>query len=191
MRPGSHLFVGLVEEDAVDGVRLLEVHRPLAQLQVVVLLAHGGRRRGRGGRGGGSQRGAGRGAPGESCGVLPGCGGGDREAASGCHAPTPAPRDPRPSALKPATDTLRARGSSPFREGGVPGRLPGGNGGGVAGPEARALPILARLSLAWAGPGCPSSGRFAQGWLGPGYPGSLAEGLLSPPRGAEKWRRVL
>jgi hypothetical protein len=38
------LLVGLVEEDAVDWVRLLEVHRPLAQLQVVVLLAHGGRR---------------------------------------------------------------------------------------------------------------------------------------------------
>lgn len=37
----AHLLVGLVEEHAVNRVRLLELHRPLAQLQVVVLAAHG------------------------------------------------------------------------------------------------------------------------------------------------------
>lgn len=30
VRAGPDLLVGLIEEDAVDGVRLLEVHRPLA-----------------------------------------------------------------------------------------------------------------------------------------------------------------
>lgn len=90
-----------------------------------------------------------------------------------------------------------ARGSSPFRVGGVPGRLPGGNGGGAAGPEARALqsvaapPILARLSPAWAGPGPPASGRLAQGRLGRGYLGSCWGGSPEPALGAEGRRRAL
>lgn len=89
------LLVGLIEEDTVDGIRLLEVHRPLAQLQVVVLLAHGGRRGGGGGSGGGSQRGTRRAAPcagSRTGGGCSGSGGGDpagAEAASWCHAPTP------------------------------------------------------------------------------------------------------
>lgn len=93
-RAGPDLLVGLIEEDAVDRVRLLEVHRPVAQLQIVVLLAHSGRRGGGGGgSGGGRQRGARR--------VRPGGGGGGDPSGRGGRFLVPRPHPVRHVTRRP------------------------------------------------------------------------------------------